>query len=116
MAETKKLEAMEQEAVLEANAANPQADAPKKNAVAPETSNIASMAKYDDLGAPVVKPTDSNPDATKKSKKAQDQVNSKAQDGHPDATPDNIDSNVPTLLLSSALFNLVSTRVTIIYS
>ena len=51
--------------------ANPQADAPKKNAVAPETSNIAGMAKYDDLGAAVVKPTDSNPDATKKSKKAQ---------------------------------------------
>ena len=86
--ENKKVVAIEEiEKELEEKV-NPQADAPKKNAVAPETSNIASMAKYDDLGAPVVKPTDSNPDATKKSKKAQDQVNSKAQDGHPDATPD----------------------------
>jgi len=68
--------------------ANPQADAPKKNAVAPEGSNIASMAKYDDLGAPVVKPTDSNPDATKKSKKAQDSVNAKAKDGDPNESPD----------------------------
>ena len=86
--ENKKVVAIEEiEKELEEKV-NPQADAPKKNAVAPETSNIASMAKYDDLGAPVVKPTDSNPDATKKSKKAQDQVNSKAQDGHPEATPD----------------------------
>ena len=69
--------------------ANPQASAPTKNAVAPEGSNIAKMAKYDDLGAPVVKPQDSNPDATKKSKKAQDQVNAKAQDGDAnDETPD----------------------------
>ncbi len=69
--------------------ANPQASAPKKNAVAPETSNIASMAKFDDLGAPVVKPTDSNPDATKKSTQAKDQVNKKAKDGDAkDETPD----------------------------
>ena len=86
--ENKKVVAIEEiEKELEEKV-NPQADAPKKNAVAPETSNIASMAKYDDLGAPVVKPTDSNPDATKKSKKAQYQVNSKAQDCHPEATPD----------------------------
>ena len=41
-------------------------DAPKKNAVAAETSPL----KYDaeDLGSAVVKPTDSNPDATKKVK------------------------------------------------
>ena len=69
--------------------ANPQASAPTKNAVAPEGSNIASMAKFDDLGAPVVKPTDSNPDATKKSTQAKDQVNKKAQDGDAkDETPD----------------------------
>ena len=69
--------------------ANPQASAPKKNAVAPETSNIASMAKFDDLGAPVVKPTDSNPDATKKSTQAKDQVNKKAKEGDAkDETPD----------------------------
>lgn len=69
--------------------ANPQASAPTKNAVAPEGSNIAKMAKYDDLGAPVVKPTDSNPDATKKSTQVKDQVNKKAQDGDAkDETPD----------------------------
>ena len=69
--------------------ANPQASAPTKNAVAPEGSNIAKMAKFDDLGAPVVKPTDSNPDATKKSTQAKDQVNKKAQDGDAkDETPD----------------------------
>ena len=55
----------------------------------PEGSNIAKMAKFDDLGAPVVKPTDSNPDATKKSTQAKDQVNKKAQDGDAkDETPD----------------------------
>ena len=35
----------------------------------------------EDLGAPVVKPTDSNPDATKKIKKVSDQVNKDANDG-----------------------------------
>jgi len=65
MAETdKKIEAMEQE-VSEAST-NPQADAPKKNAVAAEPSHIAKMASHEDLGAAVVKPTDSNPDASKK--------------------------------------------------
>ena len=65
MAETdKKIEAMEQE-VSEASV-NPQADAPKKNAVAAEPSHIAKMASHEDLGAAVVKPTDSNPDASKK--------------------------------------------------
>ena len=68
MADTeKKLEALEQEAVAEASA-NPQADAPKKNAVAAEPSHIAKMNNSEDLGAAVVKPTDSNPDATKKTK------------------------------------------------
>ena len=47
--------------------ANPQADAPKKNSMA-EPSHIASMNNAEDLGASVVKPTDSNPDATKKVK------------------------------------------------
>ena len=46
------------------------ADAPKKNAVAAETSPLKNEAE--DLGAAVVKPTDSNPDATKKSKKVDD--------------------------------------------
>ena len=65
MAETDKVEALE--TVAEASA-NPQADAPKKNAVAAEPSHIASMNNAEDLGAAVVKPTDSNPDATKKVK------------------------------------------------
>jgi len=43
-------------------------DAPKKNAVAAETSPLKNEAE--DLGAAVVKPTDSNPDATKKIKKS----------------------------------------------
>ena len=65
MAETdKKIEAMEQE-VSEASA-NPQADAPKKGAVAAEPSHIAKMNNAEDLGAAVVKPTDSNPNASKK--------------------------------------------------
>ena len=35
--------------------ANPQADAPKKNAVAAEPSHIAKMNNAEDLGAAVVK-------------------------------------------------------------
>jgi hypothetical protein len=65
MAETEnKIEALEKE-VVEASA-NPQADAPKKNAVAAEPSKLSNEAE--DLGSAVVKPTDSNPDATKKVK------------------------------------------------
>ena len=85
MAETdKKIEAMEQE-VSEASA-NPQADAPKKNAVAAEPSHIAKMAKYDDLGAAVVKPTDSNPDASKKMSQVSGDAQQKNQ-GPADAMP-----------------------------
>jgi hypothetical protein len=84
MAETKKLEAMEQEAVLEANAANPQADAPKKNAVAAEPSSLKNSAE--DLGPAVTKPTDSNPDATKKTKQVSGDPQQKAQ-GSADAMP-----------------------------
>ena len=65
MADTEnKLEALEQE-VVEASA-NPQADAPKKNAVAAEPTHLSNEAE--DLGTAVTKPTDSNPDATKKVK------------------------------------------------
>ena len=65
MAETEtKIEALEKE-VNEASA-NPQADAPKKNAVAAEPTHLSNEAE--DLGSAVVKPTDSNPDATKKVK------------------------------------------------
>ena len=85
MAETEKtIEAMEQEAVLEANAANPMADAPKKNAVAAEPSHLKNDAE--DLGAPVVKPTDSNPDATKKISQVSGDPQQKAQ-GTADAMP-----------------------------
>src|SRR6056300_622210 len=85
MAETeKKLEAMEQEAVLEANAANPMADAPKKNAVAAEPSHLKNDAE--DLGSAVTKPTDSNPDATKKISQVSGDPQQKAQ-GSADAMP-----------------------------
>jgi hypothetical protein len=85
MAETdKKIEAMEQE-VSEASA-NPQADAPKKNAVAAEPSHIAKMASHEDLGAAVVKPTDSNPDASKKINQVSGDAQQKNQ-GAADAMP-----------------------------
>ena len=74
--EVKNLEALEAEAVAEAAA-----DAPKKNAVAAEPSHIASMNNAEDLGPAVVKPTDSNPDATKKSKKVSDQISATADKG-----------------------------------
>ena len=81
MAETEnKIEALEQEAVKEvseANAANPQADAPKKNAVAAEPTHLKNDAE--DLGAPVVKSTDSNPDATKKVKQVSGDAQQKSQ-------------------------------------
>ena len=57
--------------------ANPNADAPKKNAVAAEPSHLSNDAE--DLGAPVVKPTDSNPDGTKKVNKVSDAVSKSAQ-------------------------------------
>ncbi len=86
MADTDKIEALEAEAVNEANSPNPQADAPKKNAVAAEPSHIAKMSEYEDLGKAVVKPTDSNPDATKKVKKVSGQAPQKAA-GAADAMP-----------------------------
>ena len=77
MADTEnKLEALEQEAVAEASA-NPQADAPKKNAVAAEPNHLKNDAE--DLGAAVVKPTDSNPDATKKIKQVSGDAQQKSQ-------------------------------------
>ena len=76
MADTEnKLEALEQE-VVEASA-NPQADAPKKNAVAAEPSKLSNEAE--DLGPAVVKPTDSNPDATKKTKQVSGDAQQKSQ-------------------------------------
>merc|ERR1711990_493731 len=84
MADTeKKLEALEQEAMAEASA-NPQANAPKKNAVAAEPSKLSNEAE--DLGPAVVKPTDSNPDATKKVKQVSGQAPQKSQ-GSADPMP-----------------------------
>ena len=81
MADTeKKLEALEQEAVAEAT----QADAPKKNAVAAEPSKLSNEAE--DLGPAVVKPTDSNPDATKKVKQVSGDAQQKSA-GAADAMP-----------------------------
>ncbi len=91
MADTEtKIEALEQEAVAEANA---QADAPKKNAVAAETSHIAKMNNAEDLGPAVVKPTDSNPDATKKSKKVSDEISATADKGGSPDTAGNPDTD-----------------------
>ena len=85
MADTeKKLAALEQEAVAEANSKNSQADAPKKNAVAAEPTHLKNDAE--DLGPAVVKPTDSNPDATKKVKTVSGQAPQKNQ-GAADAMP-----------------------------
>ena len=73
MAESEKIT----DAIVEASA-NPNADAPKKNAVAAEPSHLSNDAE--DLGAPVVKPTDSNSaDGTKKVKQASDAVSKSAQ-------------------------------------
>jgi len=85
MADTEKdLAALEQEAVAEANSPNPQASAPKKNAVAAEPTHLKNDAE--DLGPAVVKPTDSNPDATKKVKKVEGQAPQK-HEGAPDPMP-----------------------------
>ena len=62
MAETEKTLVEAGKEVMEATAP----DAPKKNAVPAEPSPLKNDAE--DLGAAVVKPTDSNPDATKKVK------------------------------------------------
>ena len=56
-----------------------QSNAVNKDAAPAEPTHLSNDA--DDLGAPVVKPTDSNPDATKKVSKVSDQVNKDANDG-----------------------------------
>src|SRR6056300_337160 len=86
MAETDKIiEAVEAQAEKEVNeAVNPQADAPKKNAVAAEPTHLKNDAE--DLGAAVVKPTDSNPDATKKINQVSGDPQQKSQ-GSADAMP-----------------------------
>ena len=84
MAETEqKIEALEAEAVVEAQA-NPGADAPKKNAVAAEPTHLSNEGE--DLGPAVTKPTDSNPDATKKTKQVSGDAQQKSA-GAADAMP-----------------------------
>ena len=63
---------MKQEVELEENVIT-------KDAVASEPTHLKNDAE--DLGAPVVKPTDTNPDASKKVKKVKDQVNKDENDG-----------------------------------
>ena len=80
MAENDKNVADTVKEVMEATAP----DAPKKNAVAAEPSPLKNDAE--DLGAAVVKPTDSNPDATKKVKEVSGQAPQKSE-GAPDPMP-----------------------------
>jgi len=56
-----------------------QKNAANKDAAPAEATHLKNDAE--DLGAPVVKPTDANPDATKKVSKHSDQVNANANDG-----------------------------------
>ena len=80
MAENDKNVADTVKEVMEATAP----DAPKKNAVAAEPSPLKNDAE--DLGPAVVKPTDSNPDATKKVKEVSGQAPQKSE-GAPDPMP-----------------------------
>src|SRR6056300_140272 len=80
MAETEKNLVATVKEVTEATAA----DAPKKNAVAAEPTHLKNDAE--DLGAAVVKPTDSNPDATKKINQVSGDPQQKSQ-GAADAMP-----------------------------
>ena len=80
MAENEKTVADTVKEVMEATAP----DAPKKNAVAAEPSPLKNDAE--DLGAAVVKPTDSNPDATKKVKEVSGHAPQKSE-GAPDPMP-----------------------------
>jgi len=83
MAEQKNIEAIEAEVLGEASA-NPMADAPKKNAAPAEP--MKSIGSAEDLGSAVVKPTDSNPDASKKISPVSGDPQQKAQ-GSADAMP-----------------------------
>jgi len=94
MADTEKnLEALEAVAIEETS----MADAPKKNAVAAEPNHLSNEAE--DLGAAVVKPTDSNPDATKKVKEVSGQAPQKSE-GAPDPMP-KLDDKHPSKAMES---------------
>jgi len=93
MAETDKTLVEAGKEVMEATAP----DAPKKNAVPAEPSPLKNDAE--DLGAAVVKPTDSNPDATKKVKEVSGQAPQKSE-GAPDPMP-KLDSKHPGKAMES---------------
>ena len=93
MAETEKTLVEAGKEVMEATAP----DAPKKNAVPAEPSPLKNDAE--DLGAPVVKPTDSNPDATKKVKEVSGDAQQKSE-GAPDPMP-KLDSKHPGKAMES---------------
>ena len=93
MAETDKTLVEAGKEVMEATAP----DAPKKNAVPAEPSPLKNDAE--DLGAPVVKPTDSNPDATKKVKEVSGDAQQKSE-GAPDPMP-KLDSKHPGKAMES---------------
>lgn len=80
----KNIEATTDQNTAVAEAANPNADLPKKNAVASEPTHLSNSAE--DLGAAVVKPTDSNPDASKSTKEVSGQAPQKSE-GAPEAMP-----------------------------
>ena len=93
MAETEKTLVEAGKEVMEATAP----DAPKKNAVPAEPSPLKNDAE--DLGAAVVKPTDSNPDATKKVKEVSGDAQQKSE-GAPDPMP-KLDSKHPGKAMES---------------
>ena len=69
----------ETEVKKELDTVEEQKNAANKDAAPAEPNHLKNDAE--DLGAPVVKATDSNPDATKKVSKVSDQVNKDAKDG-----------------------------------
>jgi len=93
MAETEKTLVEAGKEVMEATAP----DAPKKNAVAAEPTHLKNDAE--DLGPAVVKPTDSNPDATKKVKEVSGQAPQKSE-GAPDPMK-KMDDKHPTKAMES---------------
>jgi len=80
----KKIEAVKDQKEVAENTANPNADLPKKNAVAAEPTHLKNDAE--DLGAAVVKPTDSNPDAAKSTNQVSGDAQQKSA-GAADAMP-----------------------------
>ena len=93
MAETEKTLVEAGKAVMEATAPA----APKKNAVPAEPTPLKNDAE--DLGPAVVKPTDSNPDATKKVKEVSGQAPQKSE-GAPDPKK-KMDDKHPTKAMES---------------